>query len=298
MSEDGPLQDMSQDLLRTGALLRDVQDHLDQLAAQRGARVSGLCLASDQLSSAVHSDIASAVHQAQHVLLRHNAMSQLDTLISIEHVQLLTQRQADAVQIYLQRLQATSRASTASAHDKAHYDEGISLTPMEGHSPTTSQPSSPTGVQATLNSVARNSPSVPVHDVNPIIAHAYVRYMGDLSGGQHMVKRLCKMFPVHLDEEEQTEKASQTGFAFYTFDQPAALKDRLRSAIDGIGIDESGTAHIVSEATQVFDLHHALFESLVQSDSLGEEETDDVLLPPLPGSFPFIVPSAATAASV
>ena len=100
---------------------------------------------------------------------------------------------------------------------------------------------------ARLEEIARTQPPL-------LAAHAYVRYMGDLSGGQilrDVVRRA-------LDLEDGA------GTAFYTFagGDGREVKDGFRAALDALPVDETLTQEIVSEARDAFSRHVVLFEEL------------------------------------
>jgi heme oxygenase (biliverdin-producing, ferredoxin) len=86
-----------------------------------------------------------------------------------------------------------------------------------------------------------------------LAAHAYVRYMGDLSGGQ----LLGGIVGAALRLE------GGRGTAFYRFDgDPTSLKAQFRTALDGLPVD-AGTANaIVTEAIDAFARHVRLFREL------------------------------------
>jgi heme oxygenase (biliverdin-producing, ferredoxin) len=87
-------------------------------------------------------------------------------------------------------------------------------------------------------------------------AHAYTRYLGDLSGGQ-IVKRMI----------ERHYGLSDEGLAFYTFpDIPKAkvFKDLYRDRLDGLDLDPAEVAVTVSEAQLAFRLNRAVFSALAQ----------------------------------
>lgn len=85
-----------------------------------------------------------------------------------------------------------------------------------------------------------------------LLAHAYTRFLGDLSGGQHIVRKASKRFPC------------AEGFAFYAFTAPAAeLKARFRSAMERAELGEGGVERLVGEANTAFDLNTGLFEALL-----------------------------------
>ncbi len=88
-----------------------------------------------------------------------------------------------------------------------------------------------------------------------LVAHAYVRYLGDLSGGQMLVKVVRRSFGL----------TDQAGTAFYRFGEATsaeALKDDFRAALNGLPLDAATSAAIVAEANESFARHVALFEEL------------------------------------
>lgn len=97
-----------------------------------------------------------------------------------------------------------------------------------------------------------------------LLAHAYTRYLGDLSGGQHILKKVAKRFPI------PSASSSTDGFAFYDFHNSSQLKPDFRLAMEAglatlrdkqIVIDG-----VVAEANKAFDLNTSLFESLLPAD--------------------------------
>ncbi len=88
-----------------------------------------------------------------------------------------------------------------------------------------------------------------------LVAHAYVRYMGDLSGGQLLPPLIARA----------TGLPPNGGFAFYAFPEVvdvAAFKARYRAALDTIPLTDAGTVAVVEEARHAFVLHARLFEEL------------------------------------
>lgn len=96
-----------------------------------------------------------------------------------------------------------------------------------------------------------------------LLAHAYTRYLGDLSGGK-ILARVAKR-ALHLDSgaDGLTE-----GLAFYDFPllrgSVKAFKDRYRQALNDLEFDDSDEAvqAIVKEANIAFLLNMRLFEEL------------------------------------
>lgn len=103
---------------------------------------------------------------------------------------------------------------------------------------------------AELNSIAENK------DAPALIAHHYVRYLGDLSGGQVIASKMKSL----LDIEPEA-------LTFYQFPELGKLKpykDEYREAIDGLASDltEDEQAHMIFAAGQSFQLNHNVFRDL------------------------------------
>ncbi|MFC8734071.1 heme oxygenase (biliverdin-producing) [Luteimicrobium sp. NPDC057192] len=91
-------------------------------------------------------------------------------------------------------------------------------------------------------------------DLARYAAHAYTRYLGDLSGGQ-IIKRMLER---HYD-------LGPEGLAFYTFDEipkSKPFKDVYRERLDGLGLDDGEVARAVEEAKLAFRLNAAMFADL------------------------------------
>jgi heme oxygenase (biliverdin-producing, ferredoxin) len=88
-----------------------------------------------------------------------------------------------------------------------------------------------------------------------LAAHAYVRYLGDLSGGQ-MLDRIVR---------GALGLAGDDGTRFYAFggrEQVAAAKLRLREGLDALPLADGEADAIVEEANRAFERHLVLFEEL------------------------------------
>ena len=97
-----------------------------------------------------------------------------------------------------------------------------------------------------LDDVARTDPRA-------LLAHAYVRYLGDLSGGQIVRGVIASALNLTGD----------SGQAFYRFSEaPDVLAARLRSALDSIALTPDEQARLVDEARFAFGCHIELFEQL------------------------------------
>jgi len=103
-------------------------------------------------------------------------------------------------------------------------------------------------------------------DAGRLLAHAYVRYLGDLSGGQFIRRRVAKAYNLSLEDG--------LGTRFYEFNkldgsEPTTqadarkIKDWYRNGMnEGVGDDRDVKAAIVEEANRVFELNGALLAAL------------------------------------
>ena len=92
------------------------------------------------------------------------------------------------------------------------------------------------------------------HDGASLIAHAYTRYCGDLSGGQ-ILKRLLAQVP-GLGPQE---------LSFYDFPQipnPQDFKEHYRQVIDACALAIDDPTSVVAEAMIAFELNIAVSEEV------------------------------------
>lgn len=88
-----------------------------------------------------------------------------------------------------------------------------------------------------------------------VLAHHYVRYLGDVSGGQVIARMLGR----HYGE------VAQRATAFYDFSPLGKVKpfrDGYRKNLDGLSLDGAERATLLSEAVRAFGLNTAIFEEL------------------------------------
>ncbi len=88
-----------------------------------------------------------------------------------------------------------------------------------------------------------------------LAAHAYTRYMGDLSGGQ-ILKKIAKQAMGLKDED---------GTAFYEFPtikNHGEYKKKYRAALDTLPVDAATQDKIVDEANFAFHLNMEMFQEL------------------------------------
>ena len=84
------------------------------------------------------------------------------------------------------------------------------------------------------------------------VAHHYTRYLGDLSGGQHIRRIVEKAYP-------------DLPIRFYTFEaieSPKALKDRYRELLDEAPWSADEQDRIVAEVREAYRLNQEMFASL------------------------------------
>jgi len=87
-----------------------------------------------------------------------------------------------------------------------------------------------------------------------LLAHAYTRYLGDLSGGKILARVARKAMQLGSD-----------GLDFYDFENiPSAklFKDKYRSALDDLHLTPTQVSKLVAEANVAFVLNMRLFEEL------------------------------------
>lgn len=87
------------------------------------------------------------------------------------------------------------------------------------------------------------------------VAHHYTRYLGDLSGGQVIGKKLTREYG--LTNGQGTEF-----YAFRQIPKPKLYKDRYRATLNTLPVDEKQADAIVEEVRLVFNLNGALFGEL------------------------------------
>lgn len=128
---------------------------------------------------------------------------------------------------------------------------------------------------ARIREVAQTEPAL-------LVAHAYVRYMGDLSGGQSL--RNIVRSALSLPPKEGTR--------FYEFDfiptveARRAFKGQYRDALNGLPVDDALAQQIVAEANLAFKLNRDVMHEL-EADvraAIGEHVFDLITRQDRPGS--------------
>jgi heme oxygenase len=114
--------------------------------------------------------------------------------------------------------------------------------------------------EATQRYVARLE-ELGASDPRLLIAHAYVRYLGDLHGGQMLRRCVARVLQVE----------DGRGLDFYDFgpaERVAELIQAFRTALNGLALDASQAEALAQEARLGFTLHIDLFEQLSQGSDI------------------------------
>jgi heme oxygenase (biliverdin-producing, ferredoxin) len=93
------------------------------------------------------------------------------------------------------------------------------------------------------------------------VAHHYTRYLGDLSGGQIIRRKLHSIYGLTDD-----------GVRFYVFDdvpKPKLFKDDYRRLLDEAPWDERERTNLVAEANEAFRLNRGVFTDLGKALGVG-----------------------------
>lgn len=86
------------------------------------------------------------------------------------------------------------------------------------------------------------------------LAHAYTRYLGDLSGGQIIARMLQRHYGM--------SSAELTFYTFARIPKPKPFKDGYRALLDAASLTEEEREACAGEAVRAFDLNAAMFGEL------------------------------------
>ncbi len=99
-------------------------------------------------------------------------------------------------------------------------------------------------------------------DAGAYVAHAYTRYLGDLSGGQVIGRMVQRHYGV-----------ADAGVGFYAFPavpKPKPFKDLYRARVDALPLDDAGREAVVAEARLAFRHNRTLFAALGERHRAAE----------------------------
>ncbi|KTF90279.1 hypothetical protein cypCar_00028635 [Cyprinus carpio] len=109
--------------------------------------------------------------------------------------------------------------------------------------------------------IGRNRPDL-------LVAHAYTRYLGDLSGGQVLGKITQKSLGL----------SGNKGVLFFSFPgvtSPNRFKQLYRSRMNSIELTEQQRWDVLDEATTAFELNIEVFDDLQKMLSITEEASSE-----------------------
>lgn len=261
---DNAISHLLPHLVRLPSLLEDTQVHLDEALGQEASSTvddlvaeAGQADLDDEAAARLRLELFRLVDEAQSTVLEcYHDDVKTPLRLRRAHLDLLTARQVSATSTYVAHLLSLpSPPSSGTSTPSSASDEGISFTP-------------PPSISLHGDGAAYFPDSLSSDDdcqIPLVVSHAYVRYLGDLSGGQHIAKRLRKLFPVH--------HAPSAGFAFYDFvatKSAAELKDDFRHSIDrpDLHLSARHLDSLVAEASRGFEFNTALFDSLVDVEPI------------------------------
>lgn len=92
------------------------------------------------------------------------------------------------------------------------------------------------------------------HTAERVLANHYVRYLGDLSGGQAIARLVARNYGV-----------APEGLGFYAFEginKPKVYKDEYRARLNALEIDEATRSRLLAAAVEAFEMNRAVFADL------------------------------------
>ena len=94
------------------------------------------------------------------------------------------------------------------------------------------------------------------------VAHHYVRYLGDLSGGQIIRRVLERVYGFADRFPDGPPHAGVRFFVFDHLDNGVQFKKRYRALLDAAPWDDAERGRVIDEAILAFRLNAAVFDSL------------------------------------
>ncbi|GAA5806795.1 hypothetical protein MFLAVUS_000143 [Mucor flavus] len=105
-----------------------------------------------------------------------------------------------------------------------------------------------------------------------LIAHSYSRYLGDLSGGQILSKRLEKIV-LMMDKQDRDATEGLNFYQFNNLGNQTDFKNFYRERLNAAKVDQVTRDLIVAEAIQSFELNISLFDEIQQLSEEGKLAT-------------------------
>ena len=88
-----------------------------------------------------------------------------------------------------------------------------------------------------------------------LVAHHYVRYLGDLSGGQILGRAIARVYDL-------PERTGTSAYFFEEIASPKGFKEEYRAALDALPWDAEERARVADEANVAFHCNAELFHQL------------------------------------
>ncbi|OCR02292.1 heme oxygenase [Oscillatoriales cyanobacterium USR001] len=119
-------------------------------------------------------------------------------------------------------------------------------------------------------------------DPTLLIAHAYTRYMGDLSGGQSLKNIIRSALKLPPDQGTGLHEFEQIP----TLEAKREFKEKYRQALDSLPIDEATIQRIVEEANYAFQLNRDVVHELEDDvkAAIGDRVFDLLTRQDIPGA--------------
>lgn len=114
----------------------------------------------------------------------------------------------------------------------------------------------PEPLRGTADYVAELNAIAAAKDTPALIAHHYVRYLGDLSGGQIIASKMKTLLNI--------EPEALTFYQFPDLGKLKPYKDHYREALDSLApeLSTEEQSHMIFAAGQAFQLNHNVFRHL------------------------------------
>ncbi|HEY9615545.1 MAG TPA: heme oxygenase (biliverdin-producing) [Microcoleaceae cyanobacterium] len=115
-----------------------------------------------------------------------------------------------------------------------------------------------------------------------LIAHAYTRYMGDLSGGQALKNIIRSAMNLPPDQGTALHEFEQIP----TVEAKRAFKEKYRDTLNGLPLDDATIDRIIEEANRAFTLNRDVVHELEDEvkAAIGEHVFDLLTRQEIPGA--------------